>query len=125
MKWNVADLGLDTRPTYGILWNMANAPNRPRNSRTANGLKKGIRIEWDEPKPKRKPEPKFDPIAFLNECIKDKEAYSDNERKAFRKIIAHIESIVLENESLREAEWDRKHDGYEGALGKYMEEKEC
>lgn len=104
---------------------MTAAPNRPRNSRTPNGLKKGVRIEWDTPKPKRKPEPKFDAVKFLTDCIKDKEAYSDTERKAFRKIIAHIESIVLENESLREAEWDRKHDGYEGALGKYMEEKEC
>jgi hypothetical protein len=99
---------------------MANAPNRPRNSRTANGLKRGIRAEWDEPKPKRKPEPEFDPIAFLNECIKDKEAYSDKERKAFRKVIEHIEEITLENESLREAEWDR--DIGMGAWGRFNEE---
>ena len=39
---------------------MPTAPNRPRNTRTANGLKKGVRIEWDAPKPKRKPVPKFD-----------------------------------------------------------------
>lgn len=106
---------------------MASAPNRPRNTRTANGLKKGLHIDWDTPKPKKKkPEQKFDPIKFLNGCIADKEAYSDKERSAFRKIIAHIESIVLENESLREAEWDRTGiDGYEGALGKYMLEKEC
>lgn len=86
---------------------MPSAPNRPRNTRTANGLKKGLHIDWDTPKPKRKPEPKFDPIKFLNDCIADKEAYSDKERTAFRKIIAHIEGIVLENESYREAEWDR------------------
>ena len=102
---------------------MPNTPNRPRNTRTANGLKKGVHVEWDTPKPKRKPEPKFDPIKFLNGCIADKEAYSDKERTAFRKIIAHIESLVLENESLREAEWDRSFFGdYEGAYGKFMEE---
>ena len=120
LKWNVADLGLDIRPTHGIIWNMANAPNRPRNSRTANGLKRGVRAEWDTPTPKRKPEPKFDPIAFLNECIKDKEAYSDKERKAFRKVIEHIEEIILENESMREAEWDR--DIGMGAWGRFIEE---
>ena len=86
---------------------MTPAPNRPRNSRTANGLKRGLHVEWDAPKPKRKPEPKFDPINFLNTCIKDKQAYSDKERSAFRKIVEHIEQIVLENESLREAEWDK------------------
>jgi hypothetical protein len=100
------------------------APNKPRNTRTANGLKKGIHIDWDTPKPKKKPEAKFDPIKFLNCCAADKEAYGDKERAAFRKIIAHIESIVLENESLREAAWDCTHDGYEGALGKYMDEKD-
>jgi hypothetical protein len=104
---------------------MSTAPNRPRNSRTANGLKKELHIDWDTPKPKRKPEPKFDSIAFLNECIQDKEAYSEKERAAFRKIVAYIESLVLENEALREAEWDRRDiDGYEGALGKFYNEKE-
>ena len=102
---------------------MPNTPNRPRNTRTANGLKKGLHVDWDTPKRKHKPEPKFDPIKFLNGCIADKEAYSDKERTAFRKIITHIESLVLENESLREAEWDRRDiDGYEGAYGKFMEE---
>lgn len=75
---------------------MPSAPNRPRNSRTANGLKKGIHVEWDTPKQKRKPEPKFEPIAFLKQCIEDKEAYSDTERKAFRKIIEKIESLKAE-----------------------------
>lgn len=102
---------------------MANAPNRPRNTRTANGLKKGLHIDWDTPKAKRKPEPKFDPIKFLNDCIADKEAYGDKERSAFRKIIAHIESIVLENESLRQAEWDQRDIGM-GAWGKFLEERE-
>ena len=90
---------------------MTPAPNRPRNSRTANGLKRGIRAEWDTPAPKRKPEPKFDPIAFLNNCVKDKEAFSDTERKAFRKVIEHIEEIVIENKSLREADWNRSFVG--------------
>ena len=86
---------------------MPSAPNRPRNTRTANGLKKGMHIDWDTPKPKQKPEPKFDAVKFLNDCINDKEAYSPKERAAFRKIITHIENIVLENEAYREAEWDR------------------
>lgn len=86
---------------------MPTAPNRPRNTRTANGLKKGLHVDWDTPKPKRKPEPKFDAIAFLTDCANDKDAYSDKERTAFRKVIAHIESLVLENEAYREAEWDR------------------
>jgi len=86
---------------------MPSAPNRPRNTRTANGLKKGMHIDWDTPKPKQKPKPKFDTIKFLNDCIADKEAYSDKERSAFRKIIAHIENLVLENEAYREADWDR------------------
>jgi len=102
---------------------MPNTPNRPRNTRTANGLKRGVHVEWDTPKRKHKPEPKFDPIKFLNGCIADKEAYSDKERTAFRKIIAHIERLVLENESLREAEWDRSFfRDYGGAYGKFMEE---
>jgi hypothetical protein len=100
---------------------MANAPNRPRNSRTANGLKRGIRAEWDEPKPKRKPEPEFDPIKFLNDCINDKEAYSAKERAGFRKVLEQYEKIVLENESLYEAEWDRN---CQGAYGKFLDEKE-
>jgi hypothetical protein len=100
---------------------MANAPNRPRNSRTANGLKRGVRAEWDEPKPKRKPEPEFDPIKFLNNCINDKEAYGAKERAGFRKVLEKYEKIVLENESLYEAEWDRN---CQGAYGKFLDEKE-
>jgi hypothetical protein len=100
---------------------MATSPNRPRNSRTANGLKKGLHIDWDTPKPKRKPEPKFDSFKFLNDCIADKEAYSSKERAAFRKVIEHLEQIVLENEAYREAEWDRT---FTGAWGKFCGDNE-
>ena len=100
---------------------MPTAPNRPRNSRTANGLKRGVRIEWDTPKPKRKPEPKFDAVKFLNDCINDKEAYSPKERAAFRKVLKELEDTILENESFHEAEWDRT---CRGAYGKFLEEKE-
>ena len=103
---------------------MATAPNRPRNSRTTNGLKRGIHVEWDTPKSKRKPEPKFDPIKFLNDCIGDKEAYSAKERAGFRKVLEQYEKIVLENESLHEAEWDRICQGAQGAYGKFLDERE-
>lgn len=77
-----------------------------RNTRTANGLKRGVRVEWDTPKPKRKPEPKFDVIAFLNDCANDSEAYSDKERKAFRKVISRIEELEAEVAAHRDAEFD-------------------
>ena len=99
--------------------------NIPRNTRTANGLKRGVRIEWDTPKSNPAPKKKFDSIAFLRGCLADKEAYGETERKAFRKIIEEIENLKAEIAGHEEAEWDRRDiDGYEGALGKYMEEKE-
>lgn len=98
-----------------------------RNTRTANGLKRGLHIDWDTPKRKPKPKAKFDAIKFLNDCVNDKEAYSEKERAAFRKVIEHIESVVLENESLRQADWDSHdrfpNDGPEGAYGKFMNER--
>jgi hypothetical protein len=84
---------------------MPTAPNRPRNSRTANGLKRGVRIEWDTPKPKRKPEPKFDPIKFLTDCANDKTAYSNKERTAFRKVIARMRELEAKIAAHRETEW--------------------
>jgi hypothetical protein len=100
---------------------MPSAPNRPRNTRTANGLKKGVRVEWDTPKPKRKPEPKFEPIAFLRDCINDKEAYSNTERKAFRKIIEEIESLKAEVAGYEDEKWS---DVNTGALGRFLEERD-
>jgi hypothetical protein len=78
-----------------------------RNTRTSNGLKKGLHIDWDRPKPKPKNNPKFDSIKFLQECINDKEAYGEKERAAFRKVLKELESIILENESLRQDRWQK------------------
>jgi hypothetical protein len=90
---------------------MPTAPNRPRNSRTANGLKRGVRIEWDTPKPKRKPEPKFDPIKFLSDCGNDADAYSDRERTAFRKVLARMQELEAEVAAYRDTEWDNHTNG--------------
>ena len=90
---------------------MPTAPNRPRNTRTANGLKKGVRIEWDAPKPKRKPEPKFDPIKFLSDCARDTAAYSDKERSAFRKAAERIQELEAEVAAYRDSEFDNYTNG--------------
>lgn len=90
---------------------MPTAPNRPRNTRTANGLKKGVHIEWDAPKPKRKPEPKFDPIKFLSDCAKDTDAYSDKERAAFRKALERIQELEAEVAAYRDSEFDNYTNG--------------
>lgn len=90
---------------------MPTAPNRPRNTRTANGLKKGVRIEWDAPKPKRKPVPKFDAVKFLSGCAKDTDAYSDRERAAFRKAIERIQELEAEVAAYRDSEFDNHTNG--------------
>lgn len=90
---------------------MPSAPNRPRNTRTANGLKKGVRIEWDTPKTKRTPAPKFDTVKFLTDCLADKEAYSETERKAFRKIIEEIDALKAEVAAYRDTEFDNYTQG--------------
>lgn len=77
-----------------------------RNTRTANGLKRGVRIEWDTPKTKPAPKKKFDSLAFLRECLADKEAYGETERKAFRKIIERIEELEAEVAAHEDQAWD-------------------
>lgn len=84
---------------------MPTAPNRPRNTRTANGLKKGLHIDWDTPKPKHKPE-KFDAIRFLDKCLADKQAYSQIERKAFSSMREEILNLHAEVQSLRDQIFD-------------------
>jgi hypothetical protein len=85
---------------------MATAPNRPRNTRTANGLKKGIHIEWDAPKPKPVEKAKFDPILFLDRCLADKQAYSQIERKAFFAMREEILNLRADVQSLRDQIFD-------------------
>ena len=70
---------------------MPTAPNRPRNSRTANGLKKGLHIDWDTPK--------------------DADAYSDRERTAFRKVLARMQELEAEVAAYRDTEWDNHTNG--------------
>jgi len=85
---------------------MATAPNRPRNSRTANGLKRGIHIEWDAPTPKPQPKKKIDPVDILDRLIADKEAYSASERKNFNSIKESFLTMQAEIESLRDRVFD-------------------
>ena len=77
-----------------------------RNTRTANGLKRGVRVEWDAPKPKKTPKPKFDPLEFLKNCAADDEAYSDKERLGFRKAIDLIESLKAEIAAHDDDNWN-------------------
>ena len=99
--------------------------NIPRNTRTANGLKRGVRIEWDTPKSKPAPKKKFDSIAFLRGCLADKEAYGETERKAFRKIIEEIESLKAEVAAYEEEEWDNTRSALgTGALGQFLDERD-
>jgi pullulanase/glycogen debranching enzyme len=92
-----------------------------RNTRTANGLKPGVRVEWDTPKAKRTTKKKFDSVEFLRECLADKEAYSDTERKAFRKIIEEIENLKAEVAGYEDEKWS---DVNTGALGRFLEERD-
>ena len=77
-----------------------------RNRRTANGLKRGVRVEWDSPKPKPKPKDKFDAVKFLSGCANDKEAYSDKERSGFRKTIERIQELEAEIAAQKDSSWD-------------------
>lgn len=77
-----------------------------RNSRTANGLKRGVRVEWDAPKPKPKAKPKFDAIKFLTDCANDKEAYSDKERAGFRKVVERIEELEDQVSAHEDTKWE-------------------
>jgi uncharacterized DUF497 family protein len=81
---------------------MSSAPNRPRNTRTANGLKKGMHMEWDTPKPKPQPKKKTDPIEILDRMIQDKEVYSVAERKNFSELRRILLNMQEEMEVLRD-----------------------
>jgi len=85
---------------------MATAPNRPRNSRTANGLKRGIHIEWDAPKPKPEPKKKVNPVEVIDRLLADREAYSASERKNFNFLKESFLSMQAEIESLRDRIFD-------------------
>jgi uncharacterized protein YifE (UPF0438 family) len=71
-----------------------------RNRRTANGLKRGVRVELDSPKRKPTPKKEFDLVKFLTACANDKEAYSDKERAGFRKAVEEIEALKKTNSEL-------------------------
>lgn len=78
-----------------------------RNRRTSNGLKRGVHAEWDAPKPKQTPKPKFDVVKFLTECANDKEAYSDKERAGFRKAVDEIETLQGSVRDLESLLWNK------------------
>lgn len=81
---------------------MSSAPNRPRNTRTTNGLKKGMHMEWDTPKPKPQPKKKIDPIEILDRMIQDKDVYSAAERKNFSELRRILLNMQEEMEVLRD-----------------------